>query len=92
MTWVSSPGPQEECSEICVALITFNHSVVTGWLVAMSSQCTFASLCLVLCGSEKVMEDFVSSPRILKLASRSDLTHIQHLNIQGMGPLSGSEG
>ena len=64
-----------------MALITFNHSVVMGWLVAMSSQYSFVLLCLVLCGSEEEMEDFVSSPKILKLAGRLDFRHIQHLKI-----------
>lgn len=52
----------------------------------------FASLCLVLCGGEKAMEEFIPSPKALKLASRSDLTYIQQLKIQVMGPLGGSAG
>lgn len=77
MTWVSSPGLKKSALRSVVALITFNHSVVMGWLVAMSSQYNFAFVCLVLCGGEEGMGGFVSSPKILKLASRSAFTHIQ---------------
>lgn len=56
-----------------MALITFNCSVVMGRLVAMSSQYSFALLCLMLCGGEEEMKDFVSSSKILKSDGRSAL-------------------
>lgn len=63
-----------------MALLTLNRSAVMGWLVRSESavQVCFTvviSSCLVICGGEE-MEDLVSSPKILKLASRSDFTHI----------------